>query len=179
MLSEQEEDIFDGECSATVAIMGVRESFPISEDVQVINHLQRCTWCPPMVLQGTRYRQRKGKASHGTRDQLLPLTRLALTLCDLKLLVGRPGCMDSIGQLNKMRHIEANRFPNAQGVIRSWTPDHTSLLMTGPMFCSPSVLCVKSLQLCQTLCDPHGLQPARLLGPWVSPGKKLEWVAMF
>jgi len=62
--------------------------------------------------------------------------------------------MDSFGQLSKMRHIEANRFPNARGVIRSWTPDHTSLLMTGPMFCSPSVLCVKSLQLCQTLCDP-------------------------
>ena len=25
--------------------------------------------------------------------------------------------------------------------------------------------------LCLTLCDPHGLQPSRLLCPWDSPGK--------
>ena len=29
----------------------------------------------------------------------------------------------------------------------------------------------KLLQLCLTLCDPHGLWPARLLCPWDSPGK--------
>ena len=31
--------------------------------------------------------------------------------------------------------------------------------------------CAKSLQLSLTLCDPHGLQPARLLCPWDFPGK--------
>ena len=25
---------------------------------------------------------------------------------------------------------------------------------------------------------PHGLQPARVLGPWNSPGKDTEWVAI-
>ena len=29
----------------------------------------------------------------------------------------------------------------------------------------------KSFQLCQTLCDPTGLQPTRLLCPWVYPSK--------
>jgi len=29
----------------------------------------------------------------------------------------------------------------------------------------------KSLQSCPTLCDPHGLQPTRLLCPWDTPGK--------
>ena len=29
----------------------------------------------------------------------------------------------------------------------------------------------KSLQLCPTLCDPHGRQPTRLPRPWDSPGK--------
>ena len=28
-----------------------------------------------------------------------------------------------------------------------------------------------SLQSCPTLCNPHGLQPTRLLRPWDSPGK--------
>ena len=28
-------------------------------------------------------------------------------------------------------------------------------------------------QLCPTLCDPHGLQPARLLCPWHFPGKNI------
>ena len=32
------------------------------------------------------------------------------------------------------------------------------------------VLSVKSLSHVQTLCEPHGLQPARLLCPWNSPG---------
>ena len=35
-----------------------------------------------------------------------------------------------------------------------------------------------SHQLCLTLLWPHGLQPARLLGPWNSTGKILEWVAI-
>ena len=30
-------------------------------------------------------------------------------------------------------------------------------------------------QLCSTLCDP--MEPTRLLCPWISPGKILEWVA--
>ena len=29
-------------------------------------------------------------------------------------------------------------------------------------------------QSCLTLCDPHGLPPARLLCPWNSPGKNTE-----
>lgn len=120
MLSEQEEDVFDGEYSAMVAILGVRESFPISEDVQVINHLQRCTWCPPMVLQGTKCQGHKiNQIEEGPsitweqRPTASSYTHLALTLCDLKSLGGRPGCMDSIGQLSNMRHTEANHFPNA------------------------------------------------------------------
>ena len=32
-------------------------------------------------------------------------------------------------------------------------------------------MCVKSLGPCLTLCDPHGLLPARLLYPWDFPGK--------
>ena len=32
------------------------------------------------------------------------------------------------------------------------------------------VLCAKSLS-CVRLCDPHGLQPARLVCPWDSTGK--------
>ena len=32
-------------------------------------------------------------------------------------------------------------------------------------------MCARSLQLCPTLCDPHGLQPTKLLCPWDSPGK--------
>ena len=32
------------------------------------------------------------------------------------------------------------------------------------------VLCAKPLS-CVRLCDPHGLQPARLVCPWDSPGK--------
>ena len=34
-----------------------------------------------------------------------------------------------------------------------------------------SMCCAKSLQLYLMLCDPMGLQPARLLCPWDSPGK--------
>ena len=30
---------------------------------------------------------------------------------------------------------------------------------------------VEVAQLCPTLCDPHGLYPARILCPWNSPGK--------
>ena len=33
-------------------------------------------------------------------------------------------------------------------------------------------MCAKSSQSRLTLLRPHGLQPARLLCPWVSPGKK-------
>ena len=29
---------------------------------------------------------------------------------------------------------------------------------------------VLAIQSCLTLCDPHGLQPTRLLCPWYSPG---------
>ena len=32
-------------------------------------------------------------------------------------------------------------------------------------------VCFKSLQSCLTLCNPHGLQPTRLLCPWDSLGK--------
>ena len=32
-------------------------------------------------------------------------------------------------------------------------------------------VCAKSLLLCLTLCEPHGLYPARLLCPWDSPDK--------
>ena len=35
----------------------------------------------------------------------------------------------------------------------------------------------KSHQPCPTL-GPHGLQPARLLCPWVLQARMLEWVAM-
>ena len=35
----------------------------------------------------------------------------------------------------------------------------------------PEVVCVLVAQLCPTLLQPHGLQPARLLCPWDSPGK--------
>ena len=38
-------------------------------------------------------------------------------------------------------------------------------------------VCTKSLQSFLTL-RPHGLQPARLLCPWDSPGKTTGWVAM-
>ena len=39
-----------------------------------------------------------------------------------------------------------------------------------PFFCS--LLCVCSVtQMCLTLCDPHGLWPARLLCPWNFSGK--------
>ena len=34
-----------------------------------------------------------------------------------------------------------------------------------------SMCCAKSLQSCLMVCDPVGLQPARLLCPWDSPGK--------
>ena len=37
---------------------------------------------------------------------------------------------------------------------------------TSTLFC----VCLVA-QSCLTLCDPHGLQPARFLYPWVSPGK--------
>ena len=36
-----------------------------------------------------------------------------------------------------------------------------------PFFCCPYGVAVS----CPTLCDPHRLQPARLLCPWDSPGK--------
>ena len=32
--------------------------------------------------------------------------------------------------------------------------------------------------VCLTLCDPHGLQPSRLLCPWDFQAKILEWVAI-
>ena len=35
----------------------------------------------------------------------------------------------------------------------------------------PAAAAAKSLQSYPTLCDPHGLQPTRLLRPWDSPGK--------
>ena len=34
-------------------------------------------------------------------------------------------------------------------------------------------------QACLTLCDPHGLQPARLLRPWDSPGKDTRGGSQF
>ena len=38
----------------------------------------------------------------------------------------------------------------------------------------------QSLQLCLILCNPHGLQSARLLCPWDSPGKntRVGWHAL-
>ena len=41
----------------------------------------------------------------------------------------------------------------------------------------PSVLCLVT-QSWPTLCDPHGLQPARLLCPWDFPGKN-TWVGYY
>ena len=32
-------------------------------------------------------------------------------------------------------------------------------------------MCAQLLQPCSTFCDPHGLQPTRVLCPWDSPGK--------
>ena len=43
------------------------------------------------------------------------------------------------------------------------------------------ILCYEHAKLCQsclTLCDPKDCSPARLLCPWDSRGKILEWVAM-
>jgi len=43
------------------------------------------------------------------------------------------------------------------------------------------ILCyehAKLSQSCLTLCDPKDCSPARLLCPWDSRGKMLEWVAM-
>ena len=37
--------------------------------------------------------------------------------------------------------------------------------------CSTATAATKWHQSCLTLCDPHGLQPTRLLRPWDSPGK--------
>ena len=37
----------------------------------------------------------------------------------------------------------------------------------------PAAAAAKSLQLCSTLSDPHGLQPTRLPCPWNSPGKNI------
>ena len=37
-----------------------------------------------------------------------------------------------------------------------------------------SVCCVSAAQSCLTL-QPHGLQPARLLCPWNSPGMETKW----
>ena len=37
----------------------------------------------------------------------------------------------------------------------------------------------KSLQSCPILCEPHGWQPTRLLGPWDSPGKNTGVVCHF
>ena len=41
--------------------------------------------------------------------------------------------------------------------------------------CVAQLVCVSLYvlvaQLCPTLCDPHGLQPTRLLCPWDFPGK--------
>ena len=49
-----------------------------------------------------------------------------------------------------------------------------ALLLPDPLFTQMilpcSVLCLVA-QSCPTLCDPHGLQPTRLLCPWNSPGK--------
>ena len=36
----------------------------------------------------------------------------------------------------------------------------------------------KSLQSCSILCRPYGLQPIRLLCPWDSPARILEWIAI-
>ena len=40
------------------------------------------------------------------------------------------------------------------------------------------MLHAKSLQPCPTLCDPMDLWPSRLLCPWDSPSRVLEWVAV-
>ena len=39
-------------------------------------------------------------------------------------------------------------------------------------------VCTESLQSCPTLCYPMDSSPVRLLCPWDSPGKKMEWVAI-
>ena len=45
-------------------------------------------------------------------------------------------------------------------------------------FAVVSCVYVQSRSVVSDLCDPHGLYPARLLYPWDSPGKNIEWVAM-
>ena len=40
-------------------------------------------------------------------------------------------------------------------------------------------VCVLATQLCLTLCDPHGLQPSRLLCPWNSLGKNTRFAIPF
>ena len=38
---------------------------------------------------------------------------------------------------------------------------------------------VLAVQSCLTLCDPHGLQPTRLLCPWYSPGTYIGMGSQF
>ena len=45
-------------------------------------------------------------------------------------------------------------------------------------FVNKTAAAAKPLQSCPTLCDPHRWQPTRLLCPWDSPGRILEWVAI-
>ena len=42
----------------------------------------------------------------------------------------------------------------------------------------PSCACALVTQSCPTLWDPHGLQPTKLLCPWILQASILEWVAI-
>ena len=51
-------------------------------------------------------------------------------------------------------------------------------LEKGGVFRVPECVRAMSLQSCLILCNPMDCKPARLLCPWDSPGKILEWVAV-
>ena len=76
---------------------------------------------------------------------------------------------------------------SAANISRSWGPSIWVLARGGGIRISHlSVIYIyiyacmraKSLQSYLTFCEPYGLQPARFLCSWDSPGKNMKWVAM-
>ena len=57
--------------------------------------------------------------------------------------------------------------------LRDWTCTHHTHVCVCARVCS-----LLSRVFVSDSLGPHGLQPARVLGPWNSPGKDSEWVAI-
>ena len=119
--------------------------------------------------------KKKSKAEHihfcyGCDLEITPWLTLHWSQLDHMALKRKMGCVISTGDpspgalnISLVQHITFRMWRTLKG-LRVYA---TCKIVSFP----DSLIVVLVTQSCPTLCNPHGLQPARVLCPWDSPGK--------